>query len=74
MFGPWEIVLVVVLVLLLFGAKKVPEMGRGLGSGMREFKNSIKGGFRADDPEPRELEPGEVPAPPVADGGRAPLN
>jgi sec-independent protein translocase protein TatA len=68
MFGPWEIVLIIVLVLLLFGAKKIPEMGRGLGSGMREFKGSLKGGFREDKPEPRELEPGDVPAQAPAEG------
>jgi sec-independent protein translocase protein TatA len=61
MFGPWEIVLLIVLVLLLFGAKKVPELGRGIGSGMREFKDGIKNA-RGDKPEPRELESGDVPS------------
>jgi sec-independent protein translocase protein TatA len=60
-FGPWEIVLLIVLVLLLFGAKKVPELGRGIGSGMREFKDGIKNA-RGDKPEPRALESGEVSA------------
>ena len=66
MFGPWEIALLVVLVLLLFGAKKLPELGRGIGSGMREFKDGIKGA-RADKSEPRELEPGDAPAQPPAE-------
>jgi sec-independent protein translocase protein TatA len=38
--GPWQIVLVVVIVLLLFGGKKIPELMRGLGSGIKEFKNA----------------------------------
>jgi len=41
-FGPWQIVLVVVVVLLLFGGKKIPELMRGLGSGIKEFKNASK--------------------------------
>ncbi|MBA6151947.1 twin-arginine translocase TatA/TatE family subunit [Gelidibacter maritimus] len=40
--GPWQIVVVVVLVLLLFGGKKIPELMRGLGSGIKEFKDASK--------------------------------
>lgn len=40
--GPWQIVLIVVLALLLFGGKKIPELMRGLGSGMKEFKEASK--------------------------------
>ena len=40
--GPWQIVLVVVVVLLLFGGRKIPELMRGLGSGIKEFKNASK--------------------------------
>lgn len=40
--GPWEIVLIVIIVLLLFGGKKIPELMRGLGQGMKEFKNATK--------------------------------
>jgi sec-independent protein translocase protein TatA len=40
--GPWEIVLLLFLAMLLFGAKKLPELGRSVGQGMREFKTSIK--------------------------------
>jgi sec-independent protein translocase protein TatA len=42
-FGIWEILLLVLLVLLIFGPKRLPEMGRSLGRGMREFKDSITG-------------------------------
>jgi sec-independent protein translocase protein TatA len=50
--GPWEIAILLVIVLLVFGPKRLPEMGRSLGKGMREFKNSITG---KDDAEPAEL-------------------
>lgn len=40
--GPWQIAIVVVIVLLLFGGKKIPELMRGLGSGIKEFKDASK--------------------------------
>ena len=40
--GPWQIVLIVVVVLLLFGGTKIPELMRGLGSGIKEFKDASK--------------------------------
>ncbi len=40
--GPLEIFLIVLVVLLLFGAKKIPELAQGVGKGMREFKKAIK--------------------------------
>ena len=42
-FGPWEILILVLVVLLIFGPKRLPEIGRGLGKGMREFKDSVTG-------------------------------
>jgi sec-independent protein translocase protein TatA len=42
--GPLEIVIVLVIVLVIFGPKRLPELGRSLGNGMREFKQSITGG------------------------------
>ena len=41
--GPLEIVGLLILALLLFGAKRLPEIGRSLGTGMREFKDSVSG-------------------------------
>ena len=38
MVGPWQIVLIVLVVLLMFGGKKIPELMRGLGKGVSEFK------------------------------------
>ncbi|MCW5899806.1 MAG: twin-arginine translocase TatA/TatE family subunit [Flavobacteriales bacterium] len=40
--GPWQIILIVLVVLLLFGGKKIPELMRGLGQGMKEFKDASK--------------------------------
>ena len=42
-FGPQEIVIVLVIVLLLFGGRKIPELMKGLGSGIKEFKEASKG-------------------------------
>lgn len=51
--GPWEIVLLLLLALLLFGAKRLPEIGRSMGKGMREFKDSLSG--KDDDDDAAEL-------------------
>ncbi|PLX11750.1 MAG: twin-arginine translocase TatA/TatE family subunit [Marinilabiliales bacterium] len=40
--GPWQIVLIVAIVLLLFGGRKIPELMKGLGKGMKEFKDATK--------------------------------
>jgi len=40
--GGWELVVIVMVVILLFGAKKIPELARGLGKGIREFKDASK--------------------------------
>jgi sec-independent protein translocase protein TatA len=41
-FGGWEIVLILAVVLLLFGAKKLPELAKGLGTGIKEFKKATR--------------------------------
>ncbi|PRX56922.1 twin-arginine translocase TatA/TatE family subunit [Flagellimonas meridianipacifica] len=51
MLGPWQIVLIVVVVLLLFGGKKIPELMRGLGSGIKEFKDASKEDEKLDGPK-----------------------
>ncbi|SEC42760.1 sec-independent protein translocase protein TatA [Tenacibaculum sp. MAR_2009_124] len=40
--GPWQIAIVVALVLLMFGGRKIPELMRGLGTGIKEFKDATK--------------------------------
>jgi sec-independent protein translocase protein TatA len=55
----WEILLILLLVLLVFGPKRLPEMGRSLGKGFREFKDSITGEGGKDEDR------AELPPPPV---------
>lgn len=43
MLGTWEIILIVLVVLLIFGGKKIPELMRGLGKGVRSFKDGVNG-------------------------------
>ena len=54
-----EIAIVLVIVLLIFGPKRLPELGRSLGKGMREFKDSISG--KGDEEEKPELTPAAAP-------------
>ncbi len=42
MFGPWEIVIIVLVIILIFGGRKIPELMKGLGQGMKEFKKATK--------------------------------
>jgi sec-independent protein translocase protein TatA len=41
-FGGWEIILILAVVLILFGAKKLPELAKGLGTGIKEFKKATR--------------------------------
>ena len=47
--GPLEIIVVLVIVLLMFGGRKIPELMKGLGKGMKEFKDASKGESKKDD-------------------------
>jgi len=61
--GIWEILILLLVVLLVFGPKRLPEMGRSLGKGLREFKEGVTSPF-SDDEEDREepaLEAGKAP-------------
>ena len=60
--GPLEIIIVLVVVLLIFGPKRLPDLGRSLGSGMREFKDSVTGKDKDED-KPAEIQ--RPPAEPV---------
>ena len=53
--SPWHWLVLVAVLLLLFGAKRLPEMGRSLGTGMREFKRSVSG--LVDDEPNTDAEP-----------------
>jgi sec-independent protein translocase protein TatA len=43
MIGTWEIILIVLVILLIFGGKKIPELMRGLGKGVKSFKDGVNG-------------------------------
>ena len=51
MIGAPQIILIVIVVLLLFGGKKIPELMRGLGSGIKEFKDASKEDPKKEDPK-----------------------
>ena len=63
--GPLEIIIVLVIVLVIFGPKRLPDLGRSLGKGMREFKDSVTG----KDKEHEQLDSvktvGDAPEPPA---------
>jgi sec-independent protein translocase protein TatA len=53
--GTLEIVVILIFALIIFGPKRLPELGRSMGRGIREFKNSVTSDKDDDDDEPREL-------------------
>ena len=55
--GPLELAIVLVIVLVIFGPKRLPGLGRQLGSGMREFKDSITGKSSEEDESDRDERP-----------------
>jgi sec-independent protein translocase protein TatA len=55
--GPMELIIVLGIALIVFGPKRLPDLGRSLGGGMREFKNSVTGGGDRE-----ELPPAEAPS------------
>jgi sec-independent protein translocase protein TatA len=56
-FSLWQVAIVIVIVLLLFGSRRLPELGRSLGDGMREFKDGITGKNKPEESdEPAKLQ------------------
>lgn len=53
--GTWELVIILVIVIVVFGANKLPKLGKGLGEGIRNFKSSLKA-FHESPDEPGEPE------------------
>ena len=62
-FGGGEIIVVLLVVLLFFGSKKIPELARGLGRGMREFKDATSGVQREIEDSMKEVPKKTVPKP-----------
>ena len=66
--GPLELAIVLIIALVVFGPKRLPELGRSLGRGIREFRGSVSGDSH-DEPEPPEaIEPPKPPAEKGAEG------
>jgi sec-independent protein translocase protein TatA len=59
--GGTELIIALVIILLLFGAKRIPELARGLGSGIQEFKKGVSGEIEGEDEEEKKEEDGEEP-------------
>jgi sec-independent protein translocase protein TatA len=59
--GPLEIIIVLVIVLIVFGPKRLPDLGKSLGRGMREFKDSVTGKDKEELPDVQHV----APAPPA---------
>ena len=57
--GPLELIIILVVVLVIFGPKRLPDLGRSMGRGMREFKDSVTGNDKDELPESRA----EMPEP-----------
>jgi sec-independent protein translocase protein TatA len=53
-FGGTELIIALVIILLLFGAKRIPELARGLGSGVREFRKGSRGDYEVEEEKKEE--------------------
>jgi sec-independent protein translocase protein TatA len=69
--GPMEIAIVLIIALIVFGPKRLPELGKSLGKGIQEFKGTI-GGDKSDSDEHGEIEPAPVVVTPAAAAPKAP--
>ena len=49
--GPWQLLVIVALVVIFFGGKKIPELMRGMGRGIKEFKDAINKDYTAEAPK-----------------------
>jgi sec-independent protein translocase protein TatA len=65
--GPLELAIVLIIALVIFGPKRLPELGRSMGRGIREFRSSISGKDDEDDEssQPPQIEGAEKPGEPV---------
>ena len=65
--APWHLIIVAIVILLVFGVKRIPELARSVGSGMREFKEGVTGA-----PEKDASEKAEAALPPAPEAVAAP--
>jgi sec-independent protein translocase protein TatA len=65
LFTPTHLIIILVIALLVFGPRKLPELGKGLGEGLKGFKEGIKGAT-SDAPKQETIAKNETPQPPAA--------
>jgi sec-independent protein translocase protein TatA len=68
--GPLEVIIVLIIALVIFGPKRLPELGKSVGKGIREFRSSVSGSADDDDeddppPKPAQIESAEKTSEPV---------
>ncbi|MGP8270724.1 MAG: twin-arginine translocase TatA/TatE family subunit [Terracidiphilus sp.] len=63
---PWHLIVLAIVAFLLFGAKRLPELGKGLGEGLKGFREGIKGVSDPPPPAPPTVQQTAAPAPPPA--------
>jgi sec-independent protein translocase protein TatA len=51
MIGHWEIIIILIFLVLIFGAKRIPDMARGLGKGLKEFRKALSGRDEEEEPD-----------------------
>jgi sec-independent protein translocase protein TatA len=64
--GPTELIIIAIIVILIFGAKRIPDIGKGLGGAIREFRNvkkELRSDKTSDDPSPKKIETSEAEKP-----------
>jgi sec-independent protein translocase protein TatA len=69
--GPLELAIVLIIALVVFGPKRLPELGRSVGRGIREFKSSISGDHDDDEPQPQAKIESAQPPPPPSESAQA---
>jgi sec-independent protein translocase protein TatA len=65
LFTPTHLIIVLIIALLVFGPRKLPELGKGLGEGIKGFKEGIKGIGSSDAPSQENVAKTETPQPPA---------
>ena len=58
--GPWELIAILAIVVFLFGARRIPEIARGLGEGIRGFRGALRGDSKSEPPESTDGEKPDV--------------
>lgn len=62
--GPMELAIVLIIALVVFGPKRLPELGKSLGKGIREFRGSVSGENHDEPARPEAIEPAQAPVEP----------